>query len=96
MTCISIPEVRNVSIKKQGDQESWSALWEFMTFVSHLLISPVILLQCLCKTNVVHYTDGLTTLRNVRFNKMMFVNTLRALWKEDAISTYFIMKNLHI
>lgn len=27
---------------------------------------------------------------------MMFVNTLGALWKEDAVSPYFIMKNLEI
>ena len=34
-------------------------------------------------------------LRDVQFNNML-VNTLGALWKEDAISPYFIMKNLEI
>ena len=47
------------------------------------------------KKSLEHIIHGLTMLRNVQFNNM-HVNTLGALWKKDAISLYFIMKNLYI
>lgn len=87
-------------IYQSGNQEIESlglALLEAVASDSHLLISPLLTIaKFLSKINVVHYTRGLTTLRNVRFNKLMFLTTSAALWKEDAILPYFIMKKLEI
>ena len=71
--------------------------WKLCPLIVIALFPPPSFSANVCiKANVVLSICGLATLRHVQFNDLILVNTFETLWKEDAISPYFIMKNLEV